>query len=168
MAISRSLTIKVGFAELHCLSNYSFLSGASHPEELVEAAAQKGYRAIALTDECTYSGLVKAHMAAKKHAIKFIVGSEFRVSFGTSIHEKLVLLAPNRSAYGQLAAFISKLRMKSEKGSYSAQIDDFRIGLNQCFVLWVPSLSSISILTQRGEQLKSMFPEFSIALELFR
>ena len=168
MVISRSLTTKVGFAELHCLSNYSFLSGASHPEELVEAAAQKGYRAIALTDECTYSGLVKAHMAAKKHAIKFIVGSEFRVSFGTSIHEKLVLLAPNRSAYGQLAAFISKLRMKSEKGSYSAQIDDFRIGLNQCFVLWVPSLSSISILTQRGEQLKSMFPEFWIALELFR
>ena len=77
MVISRSLTTKVGFAELHCLSNYSFLSGASYPEELVEAAAQKGYRAIALTDECTYSGLVKAHMAAKKHAIKFIVGSEF-------------------------------------------------------------------------------------------
>ena len=114
MVISRSSKAKVGFAELHCLSNYSFLSSASHPEELVEAAAQKGYRAIALTDECTYSGLVKAHMAAKKHAIKFIVGSEFRVSFGTSIHEKLVLLAPNRSAYGQLAAFISKLRMKSE------------------------------------------------------
>ncbi len=66
MVISRSLTTKVGFAELHCLSNYSFLSGASHPEELVEAAAQKGYRAIALTDECTYSGLVKAHMAAKR------------------------------------------------------------------------------------------------------
>ncbi len=168
MVISRSLTTKVGFAELHCLSNYSFLSGASHPEELVEAAAQKGYRAIALTDECTYSGLVKAHMAAKKHAIKFIVGSEFRVSFGTPTHEKLVLLAPNRIAYGQLSAFISKLRMKSEKGSYSAQIDDFRIGLNQCFVLWVPSLSSISVLTQRGEQLKSMFPEFWIALELFR
>ena len=56
MVISRSLTTKVGFAELHCLSNYSFLSGASHPEELVEAAAQKGYRAIALTDESTYSG----------------------------------------------------------------------------------------------------------------
>ena len=137
MVISRSLKAKVGFAELHCLSNYSFLSSASHPEELVEAAAQKGYRAIALTDECTYSGLVKAHMAANKHAIKFIVGSEFRVSFGTPINEKLVLLAPNRSAYGQLAAFISKLRMKSEKGSYFAQIDDFRIGLNQCFVLWL-------------------------------
>ena len=54
MVISRSLKAKVSFAELHCLSNYSFLSGASHPEELVEAAAQKGYRAIALTDECTY------------------------------------------------------------------------------------------------------------------
>ena len=92
MVISRSLTTKVGFAELHCLSNYSFLSGASHPEELVESAAQKGYRAIALTDECTYSGLVKAHMAAKKHAIKFIVGSEFRVSFGTPTYEKLVFL----------------------------------------------------------------------------
>ena len=168
MVISRSLKTKIEFAELHCLSNYSFLNGASHPEELVEAAAQKGYRAIALTDECTCSGLVKAHMAAKKHAIKFIVGSEFKVFFGTPIYEKLVLLAPNRIAYGQLAAFISKLRMKSEKGNYSAQIDDFRIGLSHCFVLWIPSLSPISVLTQRGEQLKSIFPEFWIALELFR
>ena len=60
----------IQFAELHCLSNYSFLRGASHPEELVIRAHELGYQALALTDECTYSGLVKAHVAAEKLKIK--------------------------------------------------------------------------------------------------
>ena len=67
------------FAELHCLSNYSFLRGASHPEELVYKASDLGYSAIAITDECSYSGLVKAHVAAKQCGIKLIVGAEFFV-----------------------------------------------------------------------------------------
>ena len=65
------------YAELHCLSNFSFLRGASHPEELVERAARLGYRAIALTDECSLAGVVRAHVAAKAHNIKLIIGSEF-------------------------------------------------------------------------------------------
>ena len=167
MDISNDQSAGAGFAELHCLSNYSFLRGASHPEELIETAARKGYQAIALTDECTYSGLVKAHVAAKRHRIKLIVGSEFKTSFGTSINETLVVLAPNRSAYGQLAAFITKLRRRSEKGTYFAEIEDFRLGLQECFILWAPSLSSIDLLVERGEQLKAIFSEFWIALELF-
>ncbi|MDA0979191.1 MAG: PHP domain-containing protein, partial [Proteobacteria bacterium] len=62
------------YAELHCISNYSFLRGASHPEELVRQAARLGYRAIALTDECTMAGVVKAHVAAREQGIKLIVG----------------------------------------------------------------------------------------------
>jgi error-prone DNA polymerase len=67
------------YAELHCISNYSFLRGASHPEELVKQAAHLGYSAIAITDECTMAGIVKAHVAAKECDIKLIVGSEFRL-----------------------------------------------------------------------------------------
>ena len=54
------------FAELHCISNYSFLRGASHPEEMVQRAYELGYKAIAITDECSYSGLVKAHKTAQE------------------------------------------------------------------------------------------------------
>ncbi|MFT7222233.1 MAG: error-prone DNA polymerase, partial [Candidatus Azotimanducaceae bacterium] len=60
------------YAELHCISNFSFLRGASHPEELVSQAAALGYSAIAITDECTMAGIVKAHVAAKEAGIKLI------------------------------------------------------------------------------------------------
>jgi error-prone DNA polymerase len=67
------------YAELHCLTNFSFLRGASHPEELVERAAQLGYAALAITDECSLAGVVRAHVAAKAHGLKLIVGSEIEI-----------------------------------------------------------------------------------------
>jgi len=111
------------FAELHCTSNYSFLRGASHPEELVERAAQLGYAAIAITDECSFAGLVKAHIAAKEHSIKLIVGAAFRLD---DVSGTLVLLAPDRCAYRRLAALVTMLRRRSPKGQYRAALDDFR------------------------------------------
>ena len=69
--------LPIPYAELHCISNYSFLRGASHPEELVQQASDLGYQAIAITDECSYSGLVKAHKTAKACGIKLICGAEF-------------------------------------------------------------------------------------------
>ena len=125
------------FAELHCLSNYSFLRGASHPEELVERAARLGYTAIAITDECSFAGLVKAHLAAKEHGIKLIVGAEFELDDASG---KLVLLAPDRCAYGQLAALVTRLRRRSPKGEYRAELEDLRCGLKACLALWIPSL----------------------------
>ena len=86
----------MSYAELHCLSNYSFLRGASHPAELVEQAVQLGYSALALTDECSLAGVVKAHVTAKELNFKLIIGSEFTVSEGL----KIVALAPSRAAYG--------------------------------------------------------------------
>ncbi|WP_018231836.1 error-prone DNA polymerase [Thioalkalivibrio thiocyanodenitrificans] len=68
------------YAELHCLSNFSFLRGASHPEELVARAAELGYRALALTDECSLAGVVRAHQAAKEHGLHLIIGTEVRLS----------------------------------------------------------------------------------------
>ena len=72
------------FAELHAVSNFTFLRGASHPEELVKRAHDLGYAAIAITDECSVAGAVRAHMAAKAcqeegHGIDLIVGAEFRL-----------------------------------------------------------------------------------------
>ena len=70
------------YAELHCITNFSFLRGASFPEEIVERANELGYRAIAITDECSVSGIVRAHMAAKNFSIKLIIGSEFILKDG--------------------------------------------------------------------------------------
>ena len=151
------------FAELHVLSNYSFLRGASHPEELVEQAAKLGYRAIAITDECSFAGLVKAHLAAKDHDIQLIVGAEFHLEEG--IH--LVLLAPDRAGYGQLAGLISKLRRRSPKGEYHMSLDDLNWGVDGCLALWVPALADIGTLMAQGETLRSRLPELWIALELF-
>ena len=82
------------YAELHCLSNFSFLRGASHPEELVTRAHALGYEALALTDECSLAGVVRAHVAAKECGLKLIVGTELTLADGI----KLVLLAKDRKA----------------------------------------------------------------------
>ena len=151
------------FAELHCLSNYSFLRGASHPEELAKRAAELNYGAIALTDECSFAGLVKAHMAAKEFGIKLIVGAEFALEDG----HKLILLAPHRSAYGQLSALITKLRRRSPKGEYRATLDDFNWGIDECLALWTPAICGIEPLMAQGRRLKTLWPQLWIALELF-
>src|SRR5687767_15253082 len=83
------------YAELHCLSNFSFLRGASHPEELVERAHALGYAALALTDECSLAGAVRAHLAAKECGLKLIFGTEVTLDDGL----KLVLLATDRRSY---------------------------------------------------------------------
>ena len=104
------------YAELHCLSCYSFLRAASHPHELVERAAALGYAALAITDECSLAGIVKAHVAAKEHGIKLLVGSEFSLVEGI----RLVALAPSRAAYSELSGLISMARRRSPKGEYRA------------------------------------------------
>src|SRR5215470_12957637 len=95
------------YAELHCVSNFTFLRGASHPEELVSRAAALGYSALALTDECSFAGAVRAHVAAKDIGLQLIVGSEIQLKDGP----KLVLLATDRGGYGHLADLITRGRM---------------------------------------------------------
>ena len=68
------------YAELHCISNFTFLRGASYPEELVAQAKTQGYYAIAITDECSLSGAVRAHVEAKRQEVKLIIGSEFHLT----------------------------------------------------------------------------------------
>jgi len=102
------------YAELHCRSNFTFLHGASHPEELIERAAALGYSALALTDECSFAGVVRAHTAARRCALPLIIGSEVCLDDGTT----LVLLAPDRRAYGAIAALITAGRRRAPKGEY--------------------------------------------------
>ena len=128
------VVLVIEYAELHCLTNYSFLRGASHPAELVERAAALGYKAIAITDDCSMSGVVRAHTAAKEHPIQLIIGSEFRLEDGTH----LVALAQDANGYGNLCELITKGRRSAEKGSYHLTRGDFSHGLPGCLVLWVP------------------------------
>ena len=109
------------YAELHCLSNFSFLRGASRPEELVERAAKLGYAALAMTDECSVAGVVRAHVAAREHGIKLIVGAEFRLEDGL----RCVLLARDRAGYGRLCRLITRGRRAAKKGEYRLCRDDF-------------------------------------------
>ena len=123
------------YAELHALSNFTFLRGASHPEELVEAAVQLGYDALAITDECSMSGVVRAHAAAKEFGLrKLIIGSELRLHSG----RKLIVLAQNRRGYAALCRLITNARRAAGKGLYELTRLDFEEGLPDCLVLWVP------------------------------
>ena len=129
-----------GYAELHCLSNFTFLRGASHPQEQVGRAAELGYTALALTDECSLAGVVRAHMAARELPLKLIIGSEFRLEEGI----ETVVLAPNRAAYGALSALISHARRAAEKGAYRLTRDDFEgyLAPSECLVLWLPGATA--------------------------
>jgi error-prone DNA polymerase len=128
------------YAELHCLSNFTFLRGASHPEELIERACQLEYGALALTDECSVAGVVRALLQVKREKdergrhIKLIVGAEFRLTCGM----RFVALAPNRQGYGRLCRLITHGRRKAEKGTYTLERMDVQALLAQCLILWLP------------------------------
>src|SRR5690606_26146642 len=92
------------YAELHCLSNFTFLRGASHPEELITRAKALGYRALAITDECSVAGVVRAWEAAREHGMHLVIGAEFRLSDGP----KLVVLARDRTGYNSLCRVITR------------------------------------------------------------
>lgn len=141
-------TSAVQYAELHCVSNFSFLRGASHPGQLVHQAYNLGYSAIALTDECSMAGVVRAHEAAKKCGMKLIVGSEFRC--GDDLH--IVLLAPSQKAYAQICRLITQGRIDSPKGTYRLARRHFESSLDDCLALWIaprnPRLSHAGWLRQ--------------------
>src|SRR5437899_3793739 len=122
------------YAELHCLSNFSFLRGASHADELVERAAALGYSALAITDECALAGAVRAHQAAKEKGLKLILGTEIRLQDGM----KLVLLATDRRSYGAISSLITLGRRRSKKGSYSLSRTDVEaLSGKEVLVLWI-------------------------------
>jgi error-prone DNA polymerase len=122
------------YAELHCLSNFSFLRGASHPEELIERAQALGYAALAITDECSLAGVVRAHLAAKTAGLKLCIGSELTLIDGT----KLVLQAADRASYGNLAQLVTRGRRQAKKGSYALSREDVAEFADGLLALWAP------------------------------
>ena len=124
------------YSELHCFTNFSFLKGASHPEEMVQQAAALGYQALAITDECSVAGVVRAHVEARRHNIKLIIGTD--VITEEQLH--LVILAPTRRAYGQLCTLISRARNRREKGQYQLRVNDLHPATSECLFIWLPSL----------------------------
>ncbi|MEO8102373.1 MAG: error-prone DNA polymerase [Betaproteobacteria bacterium] len=115
--------MKLSCSLLHCLSNFSFLRCASHAEHLVARAAELGYTAMAITDECSVSGVVRAHTEARGQPIKLIIGAEFAVHDAPAI-DRLILLAKSRNGYGDLSELITLARSRSPKGEYQLFADD--------------------------------------------
>ena len=122
------------YAELHCISNFTFLRGASHPEELVARAKELAYTALAITDECSLAGVVRAHVEAGQQQLPLIIGSEFRLEDGL----RFVLLATDRAGYGNLAALVTCGRRNAVKGSYRLTRSDLGDGVAGCLALWLP------------------------------
>jgi error-prone DNA polymerase len=104
--------VSASYAALWCKSNYSFLEGASHPDELVEQAHEQGLAALALTDRDGVPGIVRAHVKARELGLKLLVGSEVTLDDGTT----LVLLAREREGYANLCGLVSRGRLRSPKG----------------------------------------------------
>jgi len=161
------------YAELHCLSAFSFLRGASQPAELVARAAELGYAALALTDECSLAGVVRAYEAAQAlpappggAPLKLIIGAEFTTHDGAL---KLVLLAPTPAAYTQLCGLITRARRRARKGEYHLAQQDLADGLDECLALWLPLLPGTRAgdaaappadgLETQGRWLGARFPE---------
>ncbi len=164
------------YAELQCVSNFSFLCGASHPEELVARAAALGYGAIALTDECSVAGVVRAHAEAKRQGVPLIIGSQFRIH-----HEagelRLIALAMNRDGYGNLCELITLSRRRAEKGSYRLNEQDLSDpepghehlrSLPDCLLVLAPAYGvDARTLHRQATWLKTVFGERArIALTL--
>ncbi len=129
------------FSELHCLTNYSFLRSASHPEELVEQAIELGYYALAITDECSLSGIVKAWNHLKKienlnnkKILKLVIGAEFNFNDDT-----FVVLVKNKNSYMELCQLITYCRRSAAKGCYKFHPDYLEQFIRTGIILFKPS-----------------------------
>ena len=133
------------YAELHCRSNFSFQVGASHPEELVRTAYTLGYRAMAITDECSLAGSVRAHLEWQelcRSKTNKPFSPDFRLITGACFSidsHVLILLAQTRHGYGTLTALITKARQRETKGKYQLEIDDLE-HVQECFAIVIPAI----------------------------
>ena len=153
-------TDHVEYAELHCLSNFSFQRGASSADELFARARQQGYRALAITDECTLAGIVRAWQAATECGIQLIVGSEVQLQNGP----KLVLLVENLTGYQHLCQLITLARRRAEKGRYQLRREDLQGDTSGLLALWLPQADDGPAT---GLWLKDIFPQrLWLAIEL--
>lgn len=151
------------YAELHCLSNFSFQRGASSAQELFERAKQQGYAALAITDECTLAGIVRALETSEATDVPLIVGSEFALADGP----KLVLLVETQEGYRALCELITTARRRAAKGRYRALRGDFDRPLDGLLALWVPRGDARD--EEEGAWVRARFPARTwVAVHLHR
>ncbi|HEY2396805.1 MAG TPA: error-prone DNA polymerase [Rudaea sp.] len=151
-----------GYAELHCLSDFSFQRGAANALELFERAKACGYEALAITDDCSLAGIVRAYEASRKTGLLLIVGNEITLDDGT----KLVLLVENKQGYENLCRLITTGRRAAVKGEYRLSRADLTPGLPGTLALWIPAPT---IDTEQGRWLKQVFNDrLWMAVELHR
>ncbi|WP_413893577.1 error-prone DNA polymerase [Candidatus Skiveiella danica] len=160
------------YAELHCRTNFSFQVGASHAEELVARAHALGYTALAITDECSVAGLVRAHAEAKKLGLKLLAGSEFVLDGGDG-RFRLIALAHNLNGWGALCEFITAGRRAAPKGEYRLGWQDVTADrLPDCELILAPdrltrSAITLEALCDRATLGRQQFgPHFWLAAEL--
>ncbi|MGY4824631.1 error-prone DNA polymerase [Stutzerimonas chloritidismutans] len=151
------------YAELHCLSNFSFQRGASSARELFERAKRQGYDALAITDECSLAGIVRAWQASKDTGLPLIIGSEVQIEGGP----KLVLLVENLTGYQALCQLITRARRRAEKGRYQALREDLsEWPLEGLLAIWLPAHTGVDA---EGQWLRERFPErLWLGIELHR
>jgi len=164
-----TFTALPAYAELFCFSNFTFLHGASHAEDLVKRAVQLGYEGLAVTDECSLAGVVRAHVAAKEVGLPLVIGSYFQLrnadgspAFG------LILLAQNREGYGNLSELITLGRTRAPKGEYRLTPHDLSRpdrenvhlrGMPDCLAILVPAFpAKEDALDAQIEWLDETFP----------
>src|SRR5258707_14741564 len=131
----------MSYTELQVTSNFSFLRGASHPEELVEQAAAYGYKEIAITDRNTFAGIVRAHVAAKKSGIRIIPACRLDLLDGPS----LLAFPTDISAYSRLSNLLTVGNLRTEKGKcelYKADVCQHAKG-SEFIILPPPSLNEV-------------------------
>src|SRR5690606_14975717 len=124
------------FAELHVTTSFTFLTGASQPEELVHRALALGYSALAITDECSLAGVVRAWQAARDTPLHLIIGSRVRLTGEPA--PQVILLAPDNFAYANLCQLITLARRDSDKGQYRVTPDMLAAHSAHLLCLWLP------------------------------
>ncbi len=158
------------YAELHCLSHFSFGRGASSARELFARAKRNGYQALAITDECSFAGLVRALEASREFELPLIVGTELTLEDGV----KLILLAENAAGYSNLCRLITAGRRRAAKGTYAVSRADLTCNLLGVLALWLPPFTTAENLphadaVDEGRWLKTLFgSRVWLAVELHR
>ena len=141
------------YAEIQVASNFSFLRGASHPEELVTTAATFGMRAIGLTDTNTLAGVVRAHGAAKTTGIQLLIGARLRFTDGPDA----LCFPQNRTAYGRLATLLTIGKRRTEKGQCLLYLEDLSRHGDGCEIITIPPQHIDETFSRHLQNLKKRF-----------
>ena len=142
-------SIPVSYTELHVTSNFTFLTGASHPEELVVRAGSLGLSGIAITDINTFAGIVRAHAAAKKHGVRYIVGVRLVLTGGAEI----CAYPKSRKGYGYLCRLLTTGKRRTVKGKCELSLDDVLQWGNDCMLIVSGTARTFAV----AERLKTAF-----------